>query len=163
MRALLLAGVVAASLAGCSKTSGETEPVRSAPSSANVSVSLPEGWVGKLDVDQSFMAGPPGRPVLRIDYRKGAGDSLPQIDALRREFQAGSKRSVNELEREETKDLRLLVLGLGTPDGGTSPILLGARRSGEDLFLCATLPGAREQDIVRARDACAGLAIVSAP
>lgn len=170
MREVLFAAAVALWAAACREPPAPGAEKAPAPApAANVSVLLPEGWVGKLDADQSFMAGPPGRSVLRIDYRKGAAEALPSVDAMRREFELASARKVKELGRTEAEGVRILVLGLTGPvDGGAAgqggdPVMLGARLSGEDLFLCATLPGASEEDVERAKAACAALKLTVAP
>ena len=36
-------------------------------------------------------------------------------------------------------------------------VLLGAKRMGQDLFLCATLPGATEEEVRQARQACSDI------
>ena len=51
-------------------------------------------------------------------------------------------------------------------DGGLGPhgpSLLGARRVGEDLFLCATLPGATPEDVRLATEACRDISVQAAP
>ena len=126
---------------------GSTE--RPSSPRAGVKVPLPQGWSALVAADASFQAGPPGRPVLRVDHRKGEGDHMPSVE----ELADSHPRAV------------LRVPGVAGPRGGRrarspwcaspwrpswrtedsgldGPGAAGRRRVGGRLFLCATLPGA---------------------
>ena len=100
--------------------------------------------------------------MLRIDFRKGAAKSIPSLESMQEEFEAAAGRPVEVLERVEEEGTRLLYLTLPNLDGGTDPVLIGARVSGADLFLCASLPGAAAKEVHSAGEACKALSLKSA-
>jgi hypothetical protein len=125
-----------------------------------VKVPLPPGWSALVAADGSFQAGPPGQPVLRVDVKRGEGDKMPSVEALansiRQQF-SGFQVSLDQEEGDEQVALVRITLAPKLEDGGLGPegpALLGARRMGEDLFLCATLPGANSEDVRLATEAC---------
>ncbi|MFL5347513.1 MAG: hypothetical protein ACJ8AT_22230 [Hyalangium sp.] len=171
-KALLAAVLAFAALAaGCSKkkeapapSSGSGASVgtseRSAPLRAGVKVPLPQGWSALVAADGSFQAGPPGQPVLRVDLRRGEGEKMPSVAALassiRQQF-SGFQVSLDQEEGDEQVALVRITLAPKQEDGGLGPegpAMLGARRVGDDLFLCATLPGANAEDVRLATEAC---------
>ncbi len=136
-------------------TSEHPSPLR-----AGVKVPLPPGWSALVAADGSFQAGPPGQPVLRVDVRRGEGEKMPSVEALagsiRQQF-SGFQVSLDQEEGDEQMALVRLTLAPRLEDGGLGPegpALLGARRVGDDLFLCATLPGASAEDVRLATEAC---------
>ncbi|KFE68584.1 hypothetical protein [Hyalangium minutum] len=144
-------------------------PERSTPLRAGVKVPLPQGWSALVAADSSFQAGPPDHPVLRVDFRRGEGDHLPSVEALTRsireqfsEFQV----SLDQEEGDENVTLVRITLAPKLTDGGLGPhgpALIGARRVGEDLFLCATLPGATGEEVRLATEACRDIQVQAAP
>lgn len=180
-RALGLAALAFAVLAtGCpekkeapapSPGSGASGSAPERPSSlrAGVKVPLPPGWSAHVAADGSFQAGPPGQPVLRVDMRRGEAGKLPSAEALAesiREQFSGFEVSLDQEEGGEQFALVRITLAPRLADGGLgphAPALLGARRVGEDLFLCATLPGASEQEVRLATEACRDIQLQAAP
>nr|WP_217439465.1 MULTISPECIES: hypothetical protein [unclassified Myxococcus] len=134
---------------------------------SGVKVPLPDGWSAQVAPDDSFQAGPPGRPVLRVDLRRGQGEQLPTVDALAERVREESKNFEVSLDQEESKDTYSLLRVTMAPklaDGGIglqAPALFGARRVGNDLFLCATLPGASPEDVRLATEACREIEVQS--
>jgi hypothetical protein len=157
---------------GCPRKQEETEPAES-PAAASprgtsrtgVRVPLPSGWSAQVAADESFQAGPPGKPVLRVDLRPGEGASLPSPEQLT-DFLGKPFRDfeVSKDQEEGTKALTLVRLTIAPrwPDGGVgpeAPALLGAKRVGEDLFLCASLPGASAEEVRLATEACRDISL----
>lgn len=127
-----------------------------------VKVSLPEGWSAQIAADHSFQAGPRGRPVLRIDLRPGAAELFPSEAQLQAALieQLGAPLSFQSQKGPNAHVLRYRF----EPDAGPAThALVGAKRVGEDLFLCASLPGASEQELTLAAEACLGLSSGPAP
>jgi hypothetical protein len=127
---------------------------------AGVKVPLPPGWSATMAADGSLQAGPPGRPVLRVDVRRGEGAKMPSAEALAdsvREQFSQFEVSLDQEEGDEQVALVRITLAPKLEDGGVgahAPALLGARRVREDLFLCATLPGASTEEVRLATEAC---------
>jgi hypothetical protein len=173
---------LALALAGTGCRCGETpsEPPRPPPvadageerpaaGKAGVKVPLPPGWSAVVAADGSFQAGPPGTPVLRVDIRRGEGASRPSSEALAesaREQFSQFDISLDQEEDEENLALLRLTLAPKLPDGGVgmhAPMMLGAKRVGEDLFLCASLPGAQMEDVRLATEACREIQVQGTP
>jgi len=158
-RALLCLTAVA--VAGC-PSKKKSEPA--APSATDgraavaVKVPLPPGWVAVGNDDGSLRLGPPGQSILRIDPKPGQGDALPSPSELERGFrQALDGAQVSEIDHEDKDDVSLVVLSVSPADpkaGEPAVVLLGAKRVGTDLYLCATAPGARAEDVKLAAGAC---------
>jgi hypothetical protein len=137
-----------------------------------VKVPLADGWSARLGAEQSLTVGPPGRAVLRIDLRPGAAASKPDSAALEKMFIAGLDGGTHSIWAK-SKDQDgfswvsfKLALGPGGPRGASAPsepALLGAKVLGDDLFLCATLPGASESEVESAARACEGLSYSAGP
>jgi hypothetical protein len=115
--------------------------------------------------DESFQAGPPGKPVLRVDLRPGEGASLPSPEQLT-DFLGKPFRDFEvSLDQEEgTRALTLVRMTIAPrwTDGGVgpeAPALLGAKRVGADLFLCASLPGATAEEVRLATEACRDISL----
>lgn len=170
---------LAALAAGCKKkeepapspangaSSGSTE--RPSPLRSGVKVPLPPGWSALVAADGSFQAGPPGQPVLRVDLRRGEGEKMPSVeeltDSIRQQF-ADFQVSLDQEEGDAQVALVRITLAPKLADGGLGPhgpALLGARRVGDDLFLCATLPGATPEDVRLATEACRDIQVQAAP
>lgn len=135
-------------------------------------VPLADGWSARLGAEQSLTVGPPGRAVLRIDLRPGAAASKPDSEALATQFMAGlgggtSSVAVKKKDQGGFSWVSFkLSLGQGGPRGAGAPgepALLGAKVLGDDLFLCATLPGASESEVESATRACEGISYSAVP
>jgi hypothetical protein len=146
---------------------GTTE--RMSPQRTGVKVPLPQGWSALTASEDSFQSGPPGHPVLRVDVRRGEGAKMPSPEKL-----AGSVReqfsqfevSLDQEEGDEQVALVRITLAPKLGDGGIGthgPALLGAKRIGDDLFLCATLPGANTDEVQLATEACRNIQVQAAP
>lgn len=142
---------------------------RLSPLRAGVKVPLPPGWSALVAADGSFQAGPPGRPVIRVDVRRGEGEKMPSVEeltgAIRQQF-SGFHVSLDQEEGDEQVALVRITLAPKLADGGLglhAPALLGARRIGPDLFLCATLPGANAEEVRLATEACRDIQVQEAP
>ncbi|MDC0711734.1 hypothetical protein POL68_24915 [Stigmatella sp. ncwal1] len=162
---------LAASAAGCRCGQKATEPARPPPpgaesaerpagAKAGIKVPLPPGWSAAMATDGSLQAGPPGQPVLRVDVRRGEGEKRPASEALMasvREQFAQFEISLDQEEDEENLALLRLTIAPKLADGGVgmhAPVMLGAKRVGDDLFLCASLPGAETEEVRLATEAC---------
>lgn len=156
----------AASAADAS-TPGPSERV--SPQRAGAKVPLPDGWSASVAADGSFQAGPPGRPVLRVDIRRGEGAQMPSSEKLADSVREQFSQFEVSLDQEEGDDQVALVritLAPKLEDGGLgmhAPAMLGAKRVGEDLFLCATLPGAETEEVRLATEACRDIQVQAAP
>ncbi|HLL00506.1 MAG TPA: hypothetical protein VK539_07980 [Myxococcaceae bacterium] len=146
---------------------GGTE--RMSPQRTGVKVPLPQGWTALTGSEGSFQSGPPGRPVLRVDVRRGEGAKMPSAeelaDSVREKF-SGFEVSLDQEEGDANVALVRITLAPKLGDGGIGPhgpALLGAKRMGEDLFLCATLPGASIEEVQRATEACRNIQVQPAP
>jgi hypothetical protein len=152
---------------GTGASEGSTE--RPSSPRAGVKVPLPPGWSALVAADGSFQAGPPGQPVLRVDVRRGEGEKMPSSEELAASIREQFSQFHVSLDQEEGDDQVSLVritLAPKLDDGGLgphAPALLGARRIGNDLFLCATLPGASTEDVRLATEACREIQVQAAP
>lgn len=135
-----------------------SEPVEGGARSG-VKVPLPPGWSAQLSEEGSLLAGPEGHPVLRVDIRPGAGAQLPSSEALMASVRSAFRERSLRIEKQNmTESHTHLVVALGAEDGGREgTALFGATRLGDDLFLCASLPGAMPAEVEAAADACRGL------
>lgn len=177
LRAALVAGLALAVSSGCRKKE-EPAPVQAADSDASarpvapragVKVPLPPGWSAQVAADGSFQAGPPGKPVFRVDIRPGEGEQMPSSEKLHEELlkkMPDQAISLDQEEDEPTVALLRVTLAPKLADGGVgphAPALFGARRVGADLFLCATLPGVTYEDVRLAAESCRAIEVQAAP
>jgi hypothetical protein len=164
-------GLLAAGATGCQRQAEEPPP-SGARSGRSVKVPMAEGWSPRLGAEQSLTVGPPGRAVLRIDLRPGQAASKPDAEALAKLFVSGldagaSSIAVKKKDQDGFSWVTFkLSLGPGGPRGAGAPgepALLGAKVLGDDLFLCATLPGASESEVESAVKACEGISYSTEP
>ncbi len=171
---------LAALLAGCPEKkqapaspqgpgSSTEGPERPSPQRTGVKVPLPPGWSVLVAAEDHFQSGPPGHPVLRVDVRRGEGAKMPSPEALADSVREQFSQFEVSLDQEEGDDRVALVRITLAPrlgDGGIGPhgpALLGAKRIGDDLFLCATLPGANTEEVRLATEACRDIQVQAAP
>ncbi|MBJ6760797.1 hypothetical protein JGU66_08475 [Myxococcaceae bacterium JPH2] len=173
----LASGLALALLVGCPESKREAEPSAASPDASprstglrsGVKVPLPSGWSAQVAADGSFQAGPPGRSSLRVDLRPGQGEQLPSARALTQAMRGPLKDFVVTSEQEEGTEDFTLVRGALAPklgDGGVgspAPAFFAARRVGQDLFLCASLPGASAEEVRLGADACRDIQVQAAP
>jgi hypothetical protein len=165
------AALLAAACAGLGcpeepKTRPAAPDAQPAASSRGVKVPLEDGWSARLGPEQSLTIGPPGRVVLRIDLRPGAARQRPGPEELVRLFrQSFSEGQVSEEGRREEDGFAMVRLALSSGDGGgaRSSARLGAKAVGDDLFLCASAPGATDAELEAAERACEGIAYSVGP
>jgi len=122
-----------------------------------VKVPLPPGWLAVGRDDGSLRIGPPGEEVLRIDPKPGRGAELPSPAGLERDLRSElNTLEISKVDEEERDDLSLVVLSLSLAHQkqGSMQVLLGAKRVGADLYLCASTPGARVEAVKLAAGAC---------
>lgn len=164
------AALLAAACLGCPEERGAppSQPdAHAPPATRGVKVPLEDGWSARLGPEQSLSIGPPGRFVLRIDLRPGAAAERPAAAELvrlyRRSFDEG--RLAEEGRREEPgfSMVRLSLAGGADGGGGRMRVRLGAKAVGEDLFLCATAPGATDAELEAAERACEGITYSTGP
>lgn len=147
---------------GASRGSGEP----GSHGRVGVKVPLPSGWTVRVEQDQSLAFGPPGHKALRVDIRPGRGKYKPTDKKLENDFKSALEytRAIH-LEGETTKDTTIVLLALvpKDSDGGTMEerrlVMLGAKQVGEDLFLCASEPGATPEEVELATEACRSISI----
>lgn len=149
--------------AGAKAENGGTHPL----ARPQIRVPLPEGWAALVTPDGNLRAGPPGRPLMRIDREAGAAAELPSAEALKSAFASGLKTfSVKGTDLTRTDGFVGLRLTLARTqfDGGTQESFagLGARRAGTDLFLCSTSPGTATAEVTAALKSCAGIGTATA-
>lgn len=163
--ALLLPAAVASAawLLGCPEKAPQATPAPARPGPrSGVKVPLPEGWTAQPG-GGSLQVGPVGRPVLRIEPRPGAGSALPEPKRLAASLEAELRHSRLVVEEERAaEDASILLYALNPlADAGSParPAMLGAKRVGEDLFLCSSIPGASRQEVELAAKACAELTV----
>lgn len=171
---LALAVSLAATGAGCRRSAEEppapasvdagAPEVRTSSRKMGVEVPLPPGWQPEVGKDSAFLAGPAGRPVLRVDRQLGAADQYPDVEQLQARIRALEQFAVSFDQEEEKDGLTLLRVTLAPvlADGGIgqqAPAMFGAKRIGKDLFLCASLPGAEAEEVRLATEACRGLQV----
>lgn len=168
LSALLLAGSAckpSRDTAAPTKPPAQSEPDSEA---SGIRVSLPEGWSGETGNGSTFRAGPGARRILDIERWPGRGAEVPTRDALERYLKERLAPALPLVHQHQADEGGLLVLysivsptasANGGRDGGTpsGPALLGLKRVGDDLFLCATRPGAQQEDVEAAFAACAQL------
>ncbi|MFZ5471493.1 MAG: hypothetical protein ACOZIN_18875 [Myxococcota bacterium] len=123
-------------------------------------VPLPEGWTARVEEDQSFQSGPASRSVLRIDLRPGAGEELPTAEGLKAALVDSLRfAAVSVLEVRDRSQSRLLIYQASLDGGAPLTAMVGAKRVGRDLFLCASLPGASGREVEKAAQACEALEV----
>ena len=161
---MLLAAAVVAGAAGCREGGGAgTSPVSPGAAAARPEVhlkALPEGWRADAVEGRVLLAGPAGRPVLRVEGRPGEAARFPTAEELESAFRKGIpagtvKRVAGGEVRADFVAVRLEVLP--APDAGWGAprdIFLGARRVGKDLYLCSSEPGASDPEMDDAQEAC---------
>ncbi len=142
---------------------------RTSSSRSGAKVPLPDGWSAQVAPDDSFQAGPPGQPVLRVDLRRGQGEQLPSAEDLVTRAREELKNFELSLDQEEEQpdawSLLRVTMAPKLADGGIgahAPAFFGARRVGPDLFLCASLPGASPEDVRLATEACRNIEVQAA-
>lgn len=135
-----------------------------------VQVPMPPGWTARIGAENSFQAGPPGTALLRIDRRPDEADALPSPDELRSKLQASLGPGHLAKIREETAEgwsLLYFEVVASPPDAGAprkaQPAVLGAKAVDDDLYLCASLPGAKPADVEAVARACRELTVRAAP
>ncbi|NOK23035.1 hypothetical protein HMI50_39135 [Corallococcus carmarthensis] len=158
---------------GCKGCQDETPSAGSLAEDAGlrsgVKVPLPPGWSAQVATDGSFQAGPPGRPALRVDLKPGQGEQMPSSETLADTVRQQMKQFTLSLDQEEdTPSFSLLrvTMAPALSDGGLgpeAPAFFGARRVGDDLFLCASLPGASTEEVRLATEACRTIQVQAAP
>jgi hypothetical protein len=104
-----------------------------------------------------------------VDVRRGEGAKMPSSetlgDSVREQF-SQFEVSLDQEEGDEHLALVRITLAPKLGDGGIGPhgpALLGAKRIGDDLFLCATLPGANTEEVRLATEACREIQVQAAP
>jgi hypothetical protein len=131
-----------------------------------VKVPLEDGWSARIGPEQSLAIGPAGRAVLRIDLRPGAARERPMAEELARLFR-GSMADAHLAEegRREEEGFSMVRFTLSADGGGAgrTRVRLGAKAVGDDLFLCATAPGATDAELDAAERACEGIAYSTGP
>jgi hypothetical protein len=121
---------------------------------------LPEGWRADAVEGRVLLAGPAGRPVLRVEGRPGAAAEFPTAERLEGAFRSGVtsgtvRRVAGSEARPDFVGVRLEVTPLPDAGWGTPrDIFLGARRVGKELFLCSSEPGASDPEMDDAEEAC---------
>lgn len=142
---------------------------RTSPPRTGVKIPLPQGWAALTTSEDSFQSGPTGRAVLRVDMRRGEGAKMPSAEQLGDSVRDQFSQFEVSLDQEEGDDKLALVRITLAPklgDGGIGqhgPAMLGAKRIGDDLFLCATLPGATIEEVQLATEACRNIQVQAAP
>jgi hypothetical protein len=107
--------------------------------------------------------------VIRVDVRRGEGEKLPSAEELAESIQqqfSDFHVSLDQEEGDEQVSLVRITLAPKLADGGIGPhgpAMLGAKRVGADLFLCATLPGASAEEVRLATEACREIQVQAAP
>jgi hypothetical protein len=154
---------------GCQQETPAPAESEDAGLRSGVKVPLPPGWSAQVATDGSFQAGPPGRPVLRVDLKPGQGDQMPSSETLADRVREQMKQFTLSLDQEEdTQAFALLrvTMAPALTDGGLgpeAPAFFGARRVADDLFLCASLPGATSEEVHLATEACRTIQVQAAP
>jgi hypothetical protein len=166
----LVAWVFLAGCRGCQE--GKAPPDAEAEDAglrSGVKVPLPPGWSAQVATDGSFQAGPPGRPALRVDMKPGQGEQMPSSEKLADTVRDQMRHFTLSLDQEEdTTSFALLRVTMAPTldDGGLgpeAPAFFGARRVDDDLFLCASLPGASAEEVRLATEACRSIQVQAAP
>lgn len=157
--------VLAALALGCPGKPAEPQVAPAVSPAARAVVPRPPGWTVWVAEDDSLQSGPGGRAVLRVDKRPGQGAALPSAQELARQALQeleGLDASVESAESETGLALVLLKLASRPVDAGapgSALALFGARRMGEDLFLCASMPGSSEEEVRAALETCRGIQV----
>jgi len=120
-------------------------------------VPLPPTWLAEAAGPEGpLTAGPPGRPVLRID--RIANAAVPTADELKRTFvQRSAGVTVREERRLETTQFVGVVLRRSQSNAPSSLLFLAAAPTQQGVVLCASLPGGSEQEIKQALAVCQSL------
>lgn len=156
---LLIGAAALAFAAGCPDkpppSAQDAQPPNTPGSSVGVRVPLPRGWVAQADNDV-LAIGPPGRTVLRVI--KTDKTALPSLESLQHGFGAGLEGvRATTVEEVQKPDVVLWRARLTPQEGDSWTALVGARRLEGGVYLCATDPGATENEVKQAADACAAL------
>ncbi len=145
--------------AGAARPLGESRDRSSGESL--IRAPLPEGWTAQASHD-TFRAGPPSHWVFRVDRTPDSASELPLPAELKSHFiEDFPQAKLSKQSEKNSSDVSILVflLSAGAGDGGSraSAVMLGAKRIGRDLFLCATLPGQTLAEAQLAASTCEGL------
>src|SRR5687768_7669422 len=163
MRGAVVAALLFGLGSGCPDAPAPPAPQPPATNGkTGVRVPLPEGWVATAGPDGSFLAGPRGRTVLRIDRQPAS--TLPTAEALEQLVRRAAAPAVVEpIERRSDDGLVMFRYRLvPIPDAGESTPragMIGLRALPAATFLCATLAGTSEDETAGAASACAQLAL----
>lgn len=137
----LLAGALLPLLAACPAT-----PVPPREVHANLRVPLPDGWHAQAS-QGALLVGPPGSPVAQLESLPRELPALEQLTApLRRE-------RVNVLSKESTDDFRAVRYRLAASEEA----FLAVRRLPGRTVWCASLKGARVDEVAQALQVCRAL------
>lgn len=140
----------------CARSSGSHDAGEESTGTA-LQVPLPPTWLAEAGGPEGpLTAGPPGRPVLRID--RVVDSPVPSADELKRSFSESSPGAqVREERRLETPRFVGIVLRRTETSTPPSLLFLAAVPTRQGVVMCASLPGAIEQEIKQALAVCQSL------
>jgi hypothetical protein len=99
---------------------------------------------------------------MRIQSSR-SGARLPSLEELRSAFsqqiEEARAATLEERQDEDTVLWRARLDSTGTSGTRGPTVLLGARRLGADIVLCASIPGASDAEVEAAARACEGLSL----
>lgn len=121
-------------------------PVAPREAHANLRVPLPDGWHAQGS-QGTLLVGPPGSPVAQLE---SLGRDLPALDQLLPPLR---REKVTVLYKESTDDFRAVRYRLAV---GEEAFLAVRRLPGRTVW-CASLKGARPEEVLQALQVCRGL------
>lgn len=143
MRAWLLAALALAPGCECSKAPE--------PASSHLRVPKPDGWTYGSEPSSVLQVGPPGRPVVQLERESRP---LPGLDAL---VAAVTAEGVEVIEKESNEGFVGVRYSIAAR-GARQEAFLGVRQAGALTVWCATLAGARGDEVEQAMAICRSVA-----
>ena len=120
--------------------------------SSGLRVPLPQGWNLKTQSSSVFMAGPAGKPVLRLEVIQNSSIARPSLGAWKASV-SQSVAGVQFLEEEASPQF----ISLRFQSSDSKPGWLGAALKDTFWVGCSVMGGASEEEWRLAKQACAGV------
>lgn len=135
-------------LAGCECAGpAKPTPVATPEPPSRLRVPRPEGWTATPASSGALQVGPQGRVVLQLESSERA---LPSVDALTAAVVAEEAEILQKESNESFVGVRYSIVVAGVKQEA----FVGVRRVGAVTIWCATVGGARVEEVEQAMTVC---------